>query len=82
MKFPRRLFRYVLAAEVFALPLISSVPKAQDYPTRPEKLIVPYAAGSPTDVWARPVAQKLSEHFGRQTVCSFLDGGRGGSSTL
>ena len=56
-KFPRRLFLYVLAAEVFALQLISSMAKTQDYPTRPVKLIVPYAAGGPTDVWARLVAQ-------------------------
>jgi tripartite-type tricarboxylate transporter receptor subunit TctC len=36
---------HVLAAEVFALRLVCRAAKAQDYPTRPEKLIVAYAAG-------------------------------------
>ena len=78
MKFPRRLFLHVLAAEVFALPLISSMAIAQDYPTRPVKLIVPYAAGGPTDVWARLVAQKLSGHFGKGIYVENI-GGAGGN---
>jgi len=45
MKLPRRLFLHALAAEVFALRLVCRAAKAQDYPTRPEKLIVAYAAG-------------------------------------
>jgi len=78
MKLPRRLFLYALAAEVFALPLLSRLAKAQDYPTRPVKLIVPYAAGGPTDVCARLIAQKLSEHFGRQFYVENI-GGAGGN---
>src|SRR5262249_61944617 len=78
MKLPRRLFLYALAAEVFASPLLSRLAKAQDYPTRPVKLIVPYAAGGPTDVCARLIAQKLSEHFGRQFYVENI-GGAGGN---
>lgn len=41
---------------------------AQDYPTRPVRMIVPFAAGGPTDVIARIVAQKLTEGLGNQVV--------------
>ena len=41
---------------------------AQDYPTRPIRLIVPYPAGGPTDFVGRTVAQKLSESLGQQVV--------------
>src|SRR2546421_1462208 len=49
---------------VAALALPMSWPSAclaQDYPTRPVKIIVPFAAGGPADVYARVLAQHLSE---------------------
>jgi tripartite-type tricarboxylate transporter receptor subunit TctC len=81
MKLPRRLFLHALAAEVFALQLICRAAKAQDYPTRPVKLIVPYAAGGPTDVCARLIAQKLSEYFGRQFYVENVAGAGGNIGT-
>src|SRR5262245_35764698 len=82
MKLPRRLFLHALAAEVFALQLVCrTAAKAQDYPTRPVKLIVPYAAGGPTDVCARLIAQKLSEYFGRQFYVENIAGAGGNIGT-
>ena len=80
MNIPRRRFIH-LAGSAAAL-LVGSRVGAQTYPTRPVRVIVPFAPGGPADIVARLLTQKLGEHLGRQTVCSFLDGGRGGSFTL
>src|SRR3989442_3653087 len=47
------------------------------YPTQPVRLIVPYAAGGPTDVIARVVAKKLSENLGQQFYVENLPGAGG-----
>src|SRR5690348_3937687 len=54
------LLRAGLAA--LALSLIQPA-SAQDYPSRPVKLIVPFGAGGPADVYARVIAQHLSEQL-------------------
>src|SRR3954454_5448259 len=52
--------------------------QAQDYPTRPITLVVPYAAGGGNDVMARIVAEKMSRSLGQQIVIE-NKGGAGGS---
>jgi len=51
---------------------------AEQYPTKPVRLIVPYPPGGTTDLIARGVAGKLSEHYGQQ----FVTDNRGGASTM
>src|SRR5215831_2344057 len=51
---------------------------AQDYPSRPITLIVPYAAGGGNDLMARTAAEKMSKTLGQQIVIENR-GGAGGS---
>lgn len=51
-----------------ALALISTVALAQNYPSRPIRLMVPYAAGSLGDLTARIVTQKMTESMGQSFV--------------
>ena len=50
---------------------------AQNYPTRPVTMIIPFAAGGPTDVLGRIVGQRMSELLGQQVVIENV-GGAGG----
>jgi tripartite-type tricarboxylate transporter receptor subunit TctC len=50
---------------------------AQTYPTKPIRMIVTFAAGGPTDVIARIIAQKASETFGQQVVVENIAGAGG-----
>src|SRR5207248_2461193 len=57
---------------------LSGTAAAQDYPSRPVTLVVPYAAGGGNDVMARIVAEKMSRSLGQQIVIE-NKGGAGGS---
>jgi|GraSoi_2013_40cm_1033754.scaffolds.fasta_scaffold56379_1 tripartite-type tricarboxylate transporter receptor subunit TctC len=76
MNLLRRQFLH-LAATAVALPAVSRIARAQIYPNRPVRVIVPYAPGGPTDVTARLIAQRLSEQIGKQFFVANIAGASG-----
>jgi len=78
MKLPRRNFLH-LAAGAAALPALSRIARAQAYPTRPVRVIVPFAPAGTTDIAARLMGQWLSERLGQPFV---IENRPGASTTI
>jgi tripartite-type tricarboxylate transporter receptor subunit TctC len=53
----------ILTAVISAFAITSGYASAQSYPSRPVKIVVPFAASGPADNYARFVAQRLSDEF-------------------
>ena len=68
---------HAILALLPAMMLLVGDSSAETYPARPVRLIVPFAAGGPTDVIARIVAQKLSEEWGQQVYTENMPGAGG-----
>ncbi|ODT53170.1 MAG: hypothetical protein ABS59_07620 [Methylobacterium sp. SCN 67-24] len=66
------------AALLAASALSVTVASAQDYPTQPVTIVVPFAAGGPTDTVTRLVAAAMSDELGQQVVVQNV-GGAGGT---
>jgi tripartite-type tricarboxylate transporter receptor subunit TctC len=66
----------MMLAAIIAAPL--SPVQAQDYPTNPVTVIVPFAAGGPTDTVTRLVAESMSKTLGQQVIVENV-GGAGGT---
>jgi tripartite-type tricarboxylate transporter receptor subunit TctC len=76
MKPARRTFLH-LAAGAAALSVVPRLARAQTYPTRPVRIVVPFAAGGTADILGRLWGQWLSERLGQQ----FIIDNRAGAAT-
>jgi tripartite-type tricarboxylate transporter receptor subunit TctC len=78
----REFLRLTSAAAIGGLfGTLSHPAAALDYPTRPVRVIVPFAPGGPTDVFARLLAQQLSEQMKTQFYVENLAGAGGNIGT-
>jgi len=80
MKLPRRNFLH-LATGAAALPAVSRIAWAQNYPTRPVRIIAATAPGGLPDILARLIAPWLSGRLGQQFVIDNRPGGGGNIGT-
>jgi len=71
--------KIVLMAAAASLAFASGSASAQDYPSHPITMIIPFAAGGPTDVLGRVLAGRMSEILGQQVVVENV-GGAGGQT--
>jgi len=81
MKLPHRRHVLHLAAGAAALPAVSRVARAQAYPARPVRIIVPFAPAGTTDIAARLMGQWFSERLGQQFVIENRPGANGNVGT-
>jgi tripartite-type tricarboxylate transporter receptor subunit TctC len=77
MTLPRRRFLRLAGATAVSL-AAPRIVRAEGYPTRSVRMIVPFAPGGPTDLFARMIAPKLSEQMGQQFYIENV-GGAGGN---
>ena len=75
----KQLLQSALALLGLAAVLGSSTAAAQSYPSRAVRIVVPFATGGPADVYARFIAQRLTEALGQSFV---VDNKPGGGSVI
>jgi tripartite-type tricarboxylate transporter receptor subunit TctC len=73
MAFSRRRFLHVIAGSS-VLPFTSRFAPAQAYPSRPISVLVPFAAGGPTDTIARILAEPLRQSLGQPIIIENVTG--------
>jgi tripartite-type tricarboxylate transporter receptor subunit TctC len=73
------MFKASLGMAVAGLLAVAGPAAAQTYPNRPVTMVIPFAAGGPTDVLGRVIAARMSEVLGQQVIVENI-GGAGGQT--
>ena len=71
------MLRIISAVAVVLMSAFTGTVAAQDYPTRPISLIVPFTAGGPTDTLARNLAQQMTKTLKQQVIVENRPGAGG-----
>ena len=71
-----KIFSLLLCAQIAGM-IVSALSHAQQWPSRPVRLILPYAPGGGVDIVARALAQKLTEQLGASVIVENRPGGTG-----
>ena len=69
--------RILVGALIACVLAVPGHPRAEDWPTRPVTMVVPFAAGGPIDVVARLISPRMSELLGQQVVIDNIPGAGG-----
>ncbi len=69
--------RKLMLAAALALASLAGAASAQNFPTRPLTMVIPFAAGGPTDVLGRVIAARMGEVLGQNVIIENV-GGAGG----
>ena len=78
MKFVKHLHAALALAAVCAIP-VNAAAQADKYPSRPVRMLVPFAPGGGTDITARLIAANVTTAFGQQVI---VDNRAGGGGTM
>jgi tripartite-type tricarboxylate transporter receptor subunit TctC len=76
MTLPRRRFLR-LAAGAVAMPAVARIAHAQTYPSRPITMVVPFAAGGPTDTIGRIMGERMRASLGQTVIIENVTGAAG-----
>jgi tripartite-type tricarboxylate transporter receptor subunit TctC len=71
------MFNKLFIATLAALLALTAGAAAQTFPSRPITMVIPFAAGGPTDVLGRVVGARMSDILGQQVVIENVGGGGG-----
>jgi tripartite-type tricarboxylate transporter receptor subunit TctC len=72
----------ILRTVLVLLLVLSREAAAQNFPTHPMTLVIPFTAGGPQDVLGRIIAQRMSEILGQQVIVENVGGAGGGIGSL